>query len=66
MNYDIMKLCNGLVYEEKLKCGSELVGNASLIIPNLSNGLKSLHENLPIPSDAQCGECWLNKILMPR
>ncbi|SMN20754.1 similar to Saccharomyces cerevisiae YHR164C DNA2 Tripartite DNA replication factor with single-stranded DNA-dependent ATPase, ATP-dependent nuclease, and helicase activities [Maudiozyma saulgeensis] len=33
---DIMKLSNFLIYDNKLKCGTEQVGNQSLNIPNLS------------------------------
>ncbi len=36
MNSDIMLLCNALVYNYKLRCGSEQVARSSLIVKNLS------------------------------
>ena len=51
MNEDIMLLSNRLVYENRLKCGSDQVAQQGLVIPN------------PQPCLASCGDCWLQHLM---
>lgn len=56
MNSDILTLCNALVYENRLRCGSDDIASAKLSVPNVDvlNALKS---------KAQCG--WIHKSIHP-
>jgi DNA replication ATP-dependent helicase Dna2 len=51
MNEDIMLLSNRLVYENRLKCGSDQVAQQGLVIPNLQ------------PCEASCNDCWLQHLI---
>jgi DNA replication ATP-dependent helicase Dna2 len=51
-----MLLSNRLVYENRLKCGSDLVAKQGLVVPNLQ------------PCSAWCtssceGDCWLQYLM---
>ncbi|KAI9819890.1 MAG: Tripartite DNA replication factor [Pycnora praestabilis] len=72
---DIMMLSNTLIYEGRLKCGTESVANRSITIPNFG-ALKQHHHNaltssaLPSSQKAICsnpnrGSCWLRDLLDP-
>ncbi|CAX40981.1 DNA replication ATP-dependent helicase, putative [Candida dubliniensis CD36] len=56
MNNDIMNVCNTLIYNNKLKCGSEKVAQQSLKIPNSEVLNSFLTED--VPSDSQ----WIHKV----
>ena len=52
MNEDIMLLSNRLVYENRLKCGSDQVAKQGLLIPDRR------------PCEAPCGgDCWLQHLM---
>lgn len=52
-----MLLSNRLVYENRLKCGSEQVARQGLVIPRPHVG-----------QEAQCGErdCWIERLMLER
>lgn len=54
MNADIMSLSNTLIYNNRLKCGTEIVANQSL---ELSEG--NIH-------DCKSDSCWISHALQPR
>ncbi|KAA1477837.1 Dna2-domain-containing protein [Dentipellis sp. KUC8613] len=63
MNADIMLLSNRLIYDDRLRCGSEEVAQQSLVIPDRAF-LGKLHINPNVKG--QCGErtrCWLDKLM---
>lgn len=60
MNKDIMLISNALVYENRLKCGSELVANQELVIPNE----RLLQEHLN--PNAIKKDLWLHHVLNRR
>jgi superfamily I DNA and/or RNA helicase len=68
MNKDIMTLSNHLIYDSKLKCGTETVAHMKLEIPAASAGSRGLHlvsqknVNTPCLGD----HCWLEEIVDPR
>ncbi|KAK4689519.1 DNA replication ATP-dependent helicase/nuclease Dna2, partial [Tremellales sp. Uapishka_1] len=51
MNEDIMTLSNRLIYENKLKCGSEQVAKQSLVLKD------------PKGCGAGCEDCWIKSLL---
>jgi DNA replication ATP-dependent helicase Dna2 len=56
MNEDIMLLSNRLVYEDRLKCGSDQVAKQGLVIPNL--------QPCSAWCDASCGcDCWVRHLM---
>lgn len=70
---DIMTLSNTLIYDGRLKCGTQAVANRSINIPNVES-LKSHHHNpqsaLLIDPKKICanqarGSCWLYDLLDP-
>jgi DNA replication ATP-dependent helicase Dna2 len=58
MNEDIMFLCNSIVYEYKMLCGSPLIANARLQLPNLHGIIQKL-------STCQSNS-WLVQCLQPQ
>ncbi|KAL0092965.1 DNA replication factor Dna2-domain-containing protein, partial [Phycomyces blakesleeanus] len=70
MNKDIMKLCNTLIYDNKLKCGNNQVAMSSLEIPQLNKNLEEIHksqsEKASIHMLCSGVSCWLKDILDPR
>ncbi|KAH8829949.1 Dna2-domain-containing protein [Flagelloscypha sp. PMI_526] len=66
MNEDIMTLSNTLIYDNRLKCGSEEVARRSLNVPQKDTFLKLLHK------EGQKGtckggptQCWIEHVLSP-
>lgn len=70
---EIMTLSNTLIYEGRLKCGTEAVANRSIIIPNMDALRQHHHSPLNILSadpKKVCpgptrGSCWLRDLLDP-
>jgi len=76
---DIMTLSNTLIYNGRLKCGTQAVANRSINIPNISalkhhhyhpSSLALLSTETPTtnrpPSTPACGPtCWLHDLLHP-
>ncbi|RCK58176.1 DNA replication ATP-dependent helicase/nuclease DNA2 [Candida viswanathii] len=60
MCQDIMELSNVLIYNQKLKCGSEKVANRSLIIPN-PHILPGLQRDGALAAESQ----WMGHIFDP-
>ena len=58
MNEDIMALCNSIVYEYRMFCGSAEIANARLQLPHLNTMLQKLST---CPSNN-----WLAQCLMPQ
>lgn len=58
MNEDIMLLCNSIVYEYKMLCGSPLIASAQLHLPNLQGVIQKL---LTCQSNS-----WLVQCLQPQ
>lgn len=54
MNEDIMLLSNRLVYENRLKCGSDQVAKQGLVIP----------DSQPCPSGPCDQECWIQHLML--
>lgn len=69
---DVMALSNNLIYNGRLKCGSQEVANKSIIIPNI-DGLKHHHFSPSTLSRSQktiCASpnnesCWLRTLVDP-
>ena len=63
MNEDIMHLSNTLIYEGKLRCGSEEVAKRCLEIPNYR-----FIDDLHLKTGEKCDRvsCWLEYLLSPR
>ena len=62
MNEDIMLLCNNLIYNNRLRCGSKHIAKQALIIPDRTFA-EGLHEvSGPCASDS----CWLLEVLDER
>lgn len=60
MNSDIMLLSNELIYENRLRCGSEDVAKQALVLPHR----KSCRD---ICAQASCDEdCWVQALLEQR
>ena len=62
MNQDIMSLCNHLVYDGRLNCGSKLVANSQFQLPRQISWATNLHH----ASDGCVGNCWLGHVLNPQ
>ncbi|KAF8876665.1 DNA replication factor Dna2-domain-containing protein [Infundibulicybe gibba] len=60
MNEDIMLLSNKLIYSDRLRCGSELVAQQSLVLPNTAF-LKKIHSG----AGCQPEHCWLERLMAP-
>ncbi|KAF3929219.1 hypothetical protein AA313_de0204339 [Arthrobotrys entomopaga] len=64
---EIMALSNYLIYQGRLKCGTEKVAHSSLAIPDI-NALDNFHRTSPTPStlNAVCGtsskSCWIRDL----
>ncbi|KAG8914710.1 Tripartite DNA replication factor [Tulasnella sp. 417] len=61
MSEEIMFLSNSLVYNNRLRCGSEAVATQALVIPK-REPLQKLH------LDSSCGggkDCWIESVLDP-
>lgn len=63
MNEDIMLLSNRLIYNNRLRCGSDMVAKQSLVLPD-DSFLRKLHLTSACQSDTTA--CWLSRILNPR
>ncbi|CAG8972787.1 hypothetical protein HYALB_00007712 [Hymenoscyphus albidus] len=71
---DVMALSNNLIYNGRLKCGSNTVAQRQLTIPNLTDGLKAHHFTPATLSHTQksfcrsanTNSCWLRQMLDPR
>ena len=69
---EIMSLSNGLIYDGRLKCGTNEVASRKLNIPNIT-GLQAHHHKRETLSQAQIGfcpgssmgSCWLRDMLDP-
>lgn len=61
---DIMSLSNELIYDGKLKCGNQSVGNRTLQLAD-PFGLDTLHQQQQA-CQAQSSDCWLNRLTNPR
>ncbi|KAJ2963613.1 hypothetical protein NQZ79_g1441 [Umbelopsis isabellina] len=71
MNKEIMTLSNHLIYDGRLKCGTEAVAHMTLDIPAFSAGSKGLH--VFTKKNAQHGHaicsgssCWLEEVIDPK
>lgn len=76
MNEDVQALSNELIYEGRLKCGSEEVATRSLTVPNI-DALRTHHFNpitpswLPPSLNNVClggpvrGKCWIRDLITP-
>ncbi|KAF8326832.1 AAA domain-containing protein [Cantharellus anzutake] len=62
MNEDIMLLCNNLIYNNRLQCGSSSVANRKLGIPD-PTFIDNLHR---VPNSCTLGTCWLSEVLDER
>ncbi|KAI0946663.1 hypothetical protein AcW1_010068 [Taiwanofungus camphoratus] len=60
MNADIMLLSNKLIYNDRLRCGSEAVAKRSLQLPDPSQ-LHKLHSSAGSPCRRDA--CWLAKLM---
>ncbi|KAJ6613311.1 Dna2-domain-containing protein [Mycena sp. CBHHK59/15] len=58
MNEDIMTLSNKLIYQDRLKCGSEAVAKQTLVLPNRTF-LRDVHIGKPCHSNG----CWIDELL---
>lgn len=73
MNADVMALSNTLIYNGRLKCGSDSVASRKIVIPDM-DALKA-HHHTPnsiqnsaqksICLDPKKGRCWLRDLLDP-
>lgn len=63
MNADIMLLSNKLIYNDRLRCGSEAVAKRSLQLPDPSQ-LHKLHSSAGSPCRRDA--CWLAKLMDER
>ncbi len=69
---DVMTLSNSLIYDGKLKCGSQEVANSKISIPAMDN-LKNHHYNpstLSLAPKNICpgpikGQCWIRDLIDP-
>ncbi|KAJ3294016.1 Tripartite DNA replication factor [Borealophlyctis nickersoniae] len=69
MNTDIMELSNALIYNYRLRCGTEEIANSVLHIPQLAKGLGRLHSSQTgLVSYPNCNGvgCWIRDLLDPR
>ncbi|KAI8382329.1 DNA replication factor Dna2-domain-containing protein, partial [Blakeslea trispora] len=60
---EIMEVANQLIYDGKLKCGSNTVAKRQLVLPNIKKGLQKMHQ------DGACSglsSCWLQPIVNTR
>jgi DNA replication ATP-dependent helicase Dna2 len=74
MAEDIMSLSNALIYDGRLKCGTEAVATRTLQVPNIDAALEAHHSRTrasqPTPvtgfsCSAQNSNCWLRTALRP-
>lgn len=73
MAEDIMLLSNTLIYNRRLKCGTQSIATRTLAIPNLEAGLASHHHKpssllSPTTPPFIClptSSCWLHQALTP-
>ena len=63
MNKDIMLLSNRLIYGDRLRCGSEMVANRTLDIPD-RQVLQSMHQYEQ--STCRGGDCWIEQLMSER
>jgi DNA replication ATP-dependent helicase Dna2 len=63
MNKDIMLLSNKLIYGDRLQCGSEMVANRTLNIPD-RQFLQNIHKHTK--STCHGGECWIEQLMSER
>lgn len=63
MNSDIMLLSNTLVYNFRLKCGTQEVADSSLPVPHFQD-----FQQYHLFESTQCNlnSCWLFEALQPR
>lgn len=69
---DVMALSNNLIYNGRLKCGSQIVADRRITIPHM-DGLKNCHyspSTLPRNAKTICpapvrGRCWVRDLLDP-
>jgi DNA replication ATP-dependent helicase Dna2 len=59
MNADVMALSNELVYDGRLRCGSDAVADLRLELPARSASLTAMR------AGGACTECWLDRVLDP-
>lgn len=57
MNQDIMELSNMLIYEHRLKCGTEGVARALLQLPNWDQLTSYVKENIADDTGTKGGGC---------
>ena len=63
MNEDIMLLSNRLIYGGRLRCGSDVVAQQGLVLPN-----QTFLDELHVREKALCNRdpCWLKHVLDPK
>ena len=61
MNEDIMVLSNKLIYNDRLRCGTEMVAKQRLALPDPTY-IEKLHEG----SSCAHEHCWLTQLLDPQ
>ncbi|KAJ3036787.1 Tripartite DNA replication factor [Rhizophlyctis rosea] len=70
MNSDIMQLSNGLIYNHRLRCGTEAVARSRLSVPKFQEGLRWLHEGgrsqSVVGDTCRAGGCWVREVIDPR
>ncbi|KAJ7250856.1 DNA replication factor Dna2-domain-containing protein [Mycena haematopus] len=59
MNKDIMTLSNKLIYGDRLSCGSEVVANQSLVLPD-TKFLDGMHG---IAKSCHADGCWIDRLM---
>lgn len=69
MNKDIMTLSNHLIYDNKLKCGTEAIAHMTLDVPAASAGSRGLHlfsQKHTGPHQCSGTGCWLENVIDPK
>ncbi|CAO3672650.1 unnamed protein product [Umbelopsis ramanniana] len=69
MNKDIMTLSNHLIYDNKLKCGTEAIAHMTLDVPAVSAGSRGLHlfsQKHTGPHQCSGTGCWLENVIDPK
>lgn len=70
---DVMALSNALVYDHRLRCGTPVIAERCLVIPDLEGGIKTVHTGPAGGAEVREGvvrgceeECWVRELLNPR
>lgn len=62
MNNDIMLLSNQLIYENRLKCGSEEVARQSLVVP-MQRSCREINHDALCPNVQSSEQCWIQDLM---